>query len=131
MKNILEKIDFGNDAADDVDPVELSSYFVEIREFTRFLDPKEKVIIATAKKGVGKSALLQWTGYKVKDSDPTTLVVKARGADLTRSKFRLNNKLETPNDYINDWMIRICGLVNRELAKKLKIAITDDKITSN
>ena len=60
MSNLLQKIDFGNEAGDDVDPEELVSYFVEQEMFKSFAHTKNKVLIATAKKGVGKSALLQW-----------------------------------------------------------------------
>ena len=129
MINILEKIDFGNEAADDIDPIELNKHFVIQKTFNKFLDSKNLILVATGKKGIGKSALLKWIGHNVTQADPDAVVVKARGADLARSKFHLNNKLETPNDYIRDWMVRICGLVNRELAIRLKIALTDDKIS--
>jgi len=72
---------------------------------------------------------LQWTYHNLLKQDANALVIKARGADLVRSKFCLTHKLESPNDYIRDWMIRICALVNREIAVRLKIALTDDKIT--
>ncbi len=127
--DILERIDFGNEAADDIEPEELTSYFIEQKSFARFLDSKNKILIATAKKGVGKSALLQWTAYNASKNDEDALVIKARGADLVRSKFRLTHKLDTPNDYIRDWMVRICSLVNREIAERLNIALTDDQIT--
>ncbi len=129
MTSLLNKIDFGNEAADDVNPEELASYFVEHDSFKKFLEPKNKILVATAKKGMGKSALLQWIKYNLSKSEPEALLIKVRGVDLVRSKFNLSHKLETPNDYIRDWMVRICGLVNRDLALKLKIALTDDQIT--
>ena len=55
----LETLDFGNEAGDDVDPEELLTYFVEQRDFRHFLDDKNRLLIATARKGVGKSALLK------------------------------------------------------------------------
>ena len=129
MGSLLEKMDFGNEAADDIDPEELSIYFVEQPSFKKYLDPAKKILIATAKKGVGKSALLQWIGYNVSKNDQDAIIIKVRGADLTRSKFNLNNKLETPNDFISDWMTRICSVVNRELALRLNMALSDDEIT--
>jgi hypothetical protein len=122
-------MDFGNEAADDTDPNELASYFVEQDMFHKFLNPKQKLLVATARKGVGKSALLQWTGYKIGQTDSEALVIKCRGADLVRSKFNLTGTLRTPNDYIRDWMVRICALVNRQLALSIGLALTDDSIT--
>ncbi len=129
MDNLLQQIDFGNEAGDDVDPIELSSYFVEQSMFTEFLNQNNKVLIATAKKGVGKSALLQWILHKTQKADPNAIVIKCRGADIVRSKFKLTSERKTPNDHINDWMVRICTIVNRELALRIKLALTDDQIT--
>lgn len=129
MKNILKHLDFGNEAADDVDPEELVSYFVEKDMFRKFLDPRMKLLIATARKGVGKSALLQWVLHKLSAQDPDALIIKCRGADLVRSKFNLSSQLITPNDYIRDWMTRLCALVNRQLALTLKIPLNDDQLT--
>ena len=126
--NVLKHLDFGNEAADDVDPNELASYFVEQDAFGPFLDGRNRLLITTARKGVGKSALLQWVAHR-HSNDPDTLVIKVRGADLARSKFHLTSELRTPNDYVRDWMIRLCALVNRQLALKIGIALTDDKIT--
>ena len=129
MSSILQKIDFGNEAGDDVEPEELITYFVEQETFKSFVDPKKKVLVAAAKKGVGKSALLKWAGFTISKVDTDALVISCRGADLSRGKFGLTSKLEAPADYIRDWMVRICTLVNRELASQFKIAIDDDKIT--
>ena len=129
MANLLNGMDFGNEAGDDADPAELATYFVEQSMFRKFLEPENKIRVATAKKGVGKSALLQWAAYNLKEQDSDALVIKCRGADLVRSKFNLTSTLSTPNDFISDWMIRICALVNRKLAAQLNIALTDDSIT--
>jgi hypothetical protein len=115
MPDILKQMDFGNEAAADADPAELASYFVEQDMFQKFLSPNHKLLIATARKGVGKSALLQWTGLKVSREDEDVLLIRCRGADLVRSKFDLTTSLRTPNDYIRDWMVRICAIVNRQL----------------
>lgn len=64
-KDLLENIDFGNEAGDDVEPEELVSYFVEQTLFQSYLNHKYHIRIATAKKGVGKSALIQWSSYKI------------------------------------------------------------------
>jgi hypothetical protein len=129
MQTLLKKIDFGNEAGDDVDLEELNSYFVEQEMFVPFRDAKKKILVATAKKGVGKSALLQWLGYSIAGADPDALVIKCRGADLARTKFKLTSELTTPSDHIRDWMVRICALINRNIAARINLAITDDAIT--
>jgi len=92
MKNVLDLIDFGNEAADDLnEPEELeefASYFVEQEIFAEFLKPTKKLLIAHARKGVGKSALLQRIASKQAEDDPQALIIKCRGADIVRSKLR-------------------------------------------
>jgi hypothetical protein len=127
--SILENLDFGNEAGDDVDPEELLEYFVEQAAFGKFLETRKKLLVATARKGIGKSALLKWTAVKAQERDPDALVITVRGADLVRSRFNLSAELKTPNDYTRDWMIRLCALINRELAVRVNLALTDDKIT--
>lgn len=129
MEKILSKIDFGNDAADDVEPEELATYFVEQSVFKELVKPSKKLVIAHARKGVGKSALLQWIGYKVTSEDKDAIVIKCRGADLARGRFALSSPLNEPNDHIRDWMIRLCAIINRYLAIRLRLALTDDRIT--
>lgn len=128
-ENILRHLDFGNEAGDDVDPSELLTYFVEQQNFRHFLDKQKRILVATARKGVGKSALLKWTAHKVLQNDPSALVISVRGAELVRSNFNLESELRNANDYQHDWMVRLCALVNRRLALQLKVALTDDKIT--
>lgn len=127
--SILKQLDFGNEAGDDLSPDELINYFVEQDTFHQFLDEKKRLAVVTARKGVGKSALLKWIEYKIKHIHPEALVIRVRGADLTRSKFYTKPGLQSPNDSINDWMVRICTLINRRLATEIKVALTDDQIT--
>ena len=83
MQSLLKQMDFGNEAGDDVNLEELNSYFVEQDMFRAFLNEREKVLVATAKKGVGKSALVQWIALRAEQSDPNALVIKCRGADIS------------------------------------------------
>lgn len=124
--HLLTKLDFGNEAGDDVNPEELVQYFVEQQAFRQFLDSRKRLLIATARKGVGKSALLKWTAYRVKQGDPDALVISIRGADLVRSNFNLQSALTTPNDYVHDWMVRLCAVVTRYLALQHNIPWTDE-----
>jgi len=126
---VLKTLDFGNEAGDDVDPAELLTYFVEQQAFRHFLDSQKRLLIATARKGVGKSALLKWTAHRVKQNDPDALVISVRGADLVRSNFNLQSELKNANDHAHDWMVRLCAVVNRHLARQLHVALTDDRMT--
>ena len=127
--NILGRIDFGNEAGDDVEPEELLSYFVEQKAFTQFLDDKKHLLVATARKGVGKSALLKWTAHKVQQRDGDALVISVRGADLTRANFNLTTALNNPNEHMRDWMVRLCAIVNRNIASRINLALTDDRMS--
>lgn len=127
-RNILKEFDFGNEAGDDISPVELAQYFVEQPIAKDFLDHQTKLLLATGKKGIGKSALTQWAAYKLPKIRKDVLVVNCRGAELSGLKTSAA-KLEEPNDFIKDWMSRICTLVNREFAKNIGLALADDTIT--
>lgn len=129
MNELLRKIDFGNEAGDDLSPKEIVNFFVEQKPFQKYLSPKNKILLATAKKGVGKSALIRWIEAKVPEIDNSdSLVIRVTGSDLVRSCFKLTNTLRLPNDYIRDWMVRICAIINRRIGAQLSIALTDDQI---
>jgi hypothetical protein len=127
--SIMPKIDFGNEAGDDVQPAEIVNFFVEQLSFRKFLNPTKKILLATAKKGVGKSALIRWIEAKVQEEySDEVLVVSCKGSDLVRSNFKLSSELKLPNDYIRDWMVRICALVNRRIGSEINFAFGDDAI---
>ena len=122
-KNYLKRMDFGNEAADDVDDEELKSYFVTQESFEKFLNENKRLQVIKAKKGMGKSALIKWIGLEVSKKYENALVIKIRGSELSRENFKLTNQLAEPNDYISDWIIRLCAVANRELAKKNRFRI--------
>lgn len=126
--SVLSTLDFGNETADDATLEELLSYFVEQPRFDQFVSDTKRLAIATARKGVGKSALVQWAAHTVGQSHPEAVVIKCRGADLAGIGTSLSDQLVTPNDHIRNWMVRICTLVNRHLASGLKVALTDDQM---
>jgi hypothetical protein len=129
-KKILNQIDFGNEAGDDVSTSEILNFFVEQSAFDEFLSPASRILLATAKKGVGKSALIRWIDAKVhEEHGDSVLIINCKGSDLARSNFKLSSKLELPNDYIQDWMVRICALVNRRIGADIDWAFGDDAIT--
>ncbi|HSY34113.1 MAG TPA: hypothetical protein VK814_00045 [Acidobacteriaceae bacterium] len=124
----LASVDFGSETGDDGDLEQLSAYFVEQPTFSKFLEQQNRFLITTARKGVGKSALLRWIAKKAVENDPSALVIRVRGADLVRANFNLSAPLLTANDYVSDWMVRLCALVNRELAKELQLRFEDESV---
>jgi hypothetical protein len=86
-ESYLKGFDFGNEAGDDELPEVLDTYFVKIPSFDHFLMPSHRLFIATAKKGVGKSALLNWAGYNIGQDNKEAFVIKCTGAELTRDHF--------------------------------------------
>lgn len=127
---LLNKIDFGNEAGDDVLPSEIVNFFVEQSSFHQFLNPEKSILLATAKKGVGKSALIRWIEAKLQEGQgEDVLIISCKGSDLVRSNFKLTSELKLPNDYIRDWMVRICALINRHIGAEINLAFEDDAIT--
>lgn len=125
--NLLSRVDFGNEAGDDIDPEEIKNFFVAQETFAWFLDPKYRMMLATAKKGVGKSALIRWIEYMLAtDPSENALIIRCKGNDLVRANFNMSAPLRSPNEYIRDWMVRLCTLVNRKLAQGISVAIGDD-----
>lgn len=126
----LSQVDFGNEAGDDVLPSEVLEFFVEQPAFHQFLDEKKKILMATAKKGVGKSALIQWIEAKIEEvHGDKVIIINCKGSDLVRSNFKLTTQPILPNDFIQDWKIRICALINRRIGSEIGLAINDDEIT--
>ena len=76
-----------------------------------------------------KVSVIQWIYYSAIRDHPNDIVIKCRGAELTRDNFGLKSDLNSPNSFINDWMVRICSVINKEIAKKIGFAWSDDKIT--
>jgi hypothetical protein len=130
IRTSLSQIDFGNEAGDDVLPEDVLDFFVEQPDFYQFLDEKKKILMATAKKGVGKSALIQWIEAKVEERcGDKVIVINCKGSDLVRSNFKLTTQPSLPNEFIQDWKIRICALINRRIGAEIGLAITDDDMT--
>lgn len=127
---LLSRIDFGNEAGDDVEFAELIKYFHEQPQFSAMLRDDRRLMVASARKGVGKSALLRWAEGKIRQERPQDIVIRLRGADLARGRFGVNVTASSfPNDRMRDWLVRLCALANRAIAQRIGWAGTDDKIT--
>lgn len=60
---------FGNDAAEDEDEDTFHGYVVDRPELTAFLEPSNKICVARAFKGEGKSALLRLVQARLSHGD--------------------------------------------------------------
>lgn len=125
MNNLLNDEVFGNEAGEDEDPEYLDSYFVEKPSFQRFWDLRQKFAVVRARKGLGKSALLAKSEYDKKDSDPNAIVIYVKGSDLSEY---FKPESHDPNVLINSWQKAICALINLEIGRRIKMAISDTSI---
>ncbi|MDR2553038.1 MAG: hypothetical protein LBD31_07745 [Treponema sp.] len=126
---LLDEVDFGNEAGDDIEASDITDLFVEQLSFDSYLNFDNKIKLITGKKGVGKSLLLQWLNLKFNKKSDNVIIIKCRGADLTRNEFNLKNEIKSPNDYIKDWMIRLSAIANRAIAQLIKFPLNDDQLT--
>ncbi|MGF6598835.1 hypothetical protein P3T23_003552 [Paraburkholderia sp. GAS448] len=117
---------FGNDAAEDEDAHILNSYFLNQPKFSRFLDHDVRFMIALARKGMGKSALLNHFAYQLSELQEKPLIVLTRPSSLTG----LLPPPDSKNDAIleNYWRQVICKAINLELAGTIGFAWSDDSM---
>jgi hypothetical protein len=67
--------------------------------------------------------------YEIREQQPDDIVIRCRGADLTRDRFKIATRGSTPNERIHEWVVRLCTLANRELAEQIGFALNDDDIS--
>ncbi|MGL5100362.1 MAG: hypothetical protein ACRC6B_10115 [Fusobacteriaceae bacterium] len=58
---------FGNEAGEDEELETLNSYYIDNDEFYDFFDPDNRLSVVSARKGMGKSALLSRLEYKLRN----------------------------------------------------------------
>lgn len=115
---------FGNEAGEDEDEEVLASYFLDKPEFDYFYSNKRKLGFVRSRKGMGKSALLAYTLFKQKNTEPGIYVyVKASDLYALQSADGLSS-----SDMIHSWQQKICTRINLELGATLKAGFSDDSI---
>lgn len=82
--NLKDKDLFGNEAGEDESPDLLNSYFVDYDDFSTFYDKEERLSIVSARKGMGKSALLSRLYWKLKNENNylSPIVIRLKGNEL-------------------------------------------------
>lgn len=124
MIKINDRRLWGNEAADDEDPEILSSYFVSNQNYDLYFDLNTKLSIARARKGMGKSALINEFANRVEKND-RCIVINIKGAELVAQK---PIKYMTADEHIYDWQQRICMCINQHIGNHIGFAINDDEM---
>lgn len=73
---------FGNEAGEDEDKQRLSDYYLEKEKNKAFYDRKRKIGFVRARKGVGKSALLNYTALKVEEENKKDIIINIKASEL-------------------------------------------------
>ena len=115
---------FGNDAAEDEDEEIFLGYVIDRPELKAFLDPANKICIARAFKGEGKSALLRLVQDRLNRSSDPPLILSATGKQLSPTLS------ESDTDaWARDWKRSLLQHIARELGARIGKAWSDDAIS--
>jgi len=127
--NLDDKKLFGNDAGEDEELEVLNAYYIDNTNFYDYFDPSERLSIASARKGMGKSALLSRLEYRLKTEHPvfqSPIVIRVKGNELIGlgdfQGFDHTN-LE------NYWKQIICKRILIEVGNQVNIALTGNEIS--
>jgi hypothetical protein len=115
---------FGNDAAEDEDEEIFNAYAMLRPEVNSFQDPKQKVQIARAYKGEGKSALLRLTKNRLLAANPDTIFVAATGATFSPELTSTDS-----DAWVRAWKETLLRRMANEIGSQIGMAWTDDAIS--
>lgn len=125
-EDLLNRELFGNEAGEDEDKKRLSDYYLEKEKNSVFYDVNWNLGFVRARKGVGKSALLNYTAIKVSELYQEDLIINIKASELIAL---YDCEDYQPLQYSNCWQQRICMRILNEIAKKIKCAMTDDTMS--
>lgn len=125
---LTDKKIFGNDAGEDEDLDVLNSYYIDHTDFSDFFDVNEKLSIVSARKGMGKSALLSRLQYKLINDDnySSPVIIRVKGNELLGlGEFSGEN-----HSYLeNYWKQIICKRIIVEIGKRIGFALTSNEMS--
>lgn len=122
--NIKDKDLFGNDAGEDESINVLNSYYVDISDFDDFFDPSVRLNVVSARKGMGKSAMISRMTSKLEDNN--SLVIRVTGNAL----LGLGNFQDQDQAFLeNYWKQIICKKIILEIGSSIGFAITSDEMS--
>jgi len=115
---------FGNDAAEDEDEGVFLGYVVERPELRAFLDPVNKICIARAFKGEGKSALLRLVQNRLGHDETSPLIIAVTGKQISPVQAGKHTDV-----WVREWKRSILQHIARELGTRIGTAWSDDAIS--
>ncbi|WP_339775206.1 hypothetical protein [uncultured Methylophaga sp.] len=123
--DIKNKDLFGNDAGEDENIEVLNSYYVESPDFEDFFDRSIRLSVVSARKGMGKSAMISRMTYNIQD-DNDSIVIRVTGNSL----LGLGSFQDQDQAYLeNYWKQIICKKIILEIGKSIGFALTSDEIS--
>lgn len=125
----LKDVDlFGNEAGEDEELELLNSYYLDNNEFDPFFDQGRRLSIVSARKGMGKSALVSRLHYRLLNEAEfgAPLVVRVKGNDL----LGLGDFVGKDPVYLeNYWKQIICKKIILDLGANIGFAFTSDEMS--
>tara|TARA_R110001606_G_scaffold345151_3_gene493980 strand:- start:4916 stop:6376 length:1461 start_codon:yes stop_codon:yes gene_type:complete len=125
---LKDKKIFGNEAGEDEDLDVLNSYYIDHPNSEDFFDPDEKLSVVSARKGMGKSALLSRLEYKLINdaSYGKPLIIRVKGNEL----LGLGDFSGSDHTYLeNYWKKIICKRIIVEIGKRIDVALSSDEMS--
>tara|TARA_R110001606_G_scaffold397010_2_gene572341 strand:+ start:4350 stop:5810 length:1461 start_codon:yes stop_codon:yes gene_type:complete len=126
--NLKDKKLFGNDAGEDEDLDVLNSYYIDHPDFDDFFDKDECLSIVSARKGMGKSALLSRLEHKLLNDVQynSPIVIRVKGADL----IGLGQFSGEDHSYLeNYWKQIICKKIIVEIGNKIGLTLNSNEMS--
>ena len=118
---------FGNEAGEDEDKERLSSYYLEKPENDIFFSPQRPLAFVRARKGVGKSALLNYAAFKLEKKNSKAIYISVKASDLISIKPHPDFD-SSALTFTNYWQECLSTRIAIEIGKNIKIAVTDDSM---
>ncbi|SDS00261.1 hypothetical protein SAMN05216271_0931 [Halopseudomonas sabulinigri] len=123
--DIKDKDLFGNDAGEDENIEVLNSYYIDNPDFEDFFDRSVRLNVVSARKGMGKSAMISRMAYNLKEDDGA-LIIRVTGNSL----LGLGDFQDQDQAYLeNYWKQIICKKIILEIGKSIGFALTSDEIS--
>lgn len=126
--DLNDKSLFGNEAGEDEDLDVLNSYFIDHPDFDSFFKESEKLSIVSARKGMGKSALLSRLEYRLRNESEYSnpIIIRVKGNDL----LGLGDFSSEDHSYLeNYWKQIICKRIIVEIGAKVGFALSSNAIS--
>ena len=123
--DIKDKDLFGNDAGEDENIEVLNSYYIDNPDFEDFFDRSFRLNVVSARKGMGKSAMISRMASKL-EKENDALVIRVTGNSL----LGLGNFQNKDQAYLeNYWKQIICKKIILEIGKSIGFALSSDEIS--